>query len=777
MKVLRIIISSLNQKNLIILGVCASILISFISLSPTLSNDFFNLDDPDIIIENNIIKSFNLTNFKEILSGFTIGSYHPLTTISFAIEYSIAKLDPRLYHLDNLILHLINIALVYWLIYLLTKSLPTSFIVSLLFGIHPLHVESVVWISERKDVLFSIFYLSSIISYILLIDTESKKIKHYLICLFLFLLSLLSKPAAVTLPIILLLVDYYKKDKIQWVDVHNKIPHFALSFVFGIISIVGARVANAVEANKLYSIFERCFIANFTFITYILKLIYPYKLSILYPYPTKFGGYLNIVFFILPLATIAIITYVIKSLKYTKDYLFGILFYFINIALVLQFFIVGQAFLADRFTYLPSVGIFLIFVKGYLDIKKTLKFSRTTTNILLAIFIAYISFLCFKTYNRTKLWRESSILWTDTITKYPYLTTPYTNRGAVYEIQGKHELALKDFQRALEINPGNETSYNNIGYVLQMLGDYDGALDAYSKSIESDPTYEKAYSNRGTIYMDQGIHDKALSDFNMAIKLNPFKSRSFNNRGLVLRNMGNIKESIENFTYATKINPDFEKAYFNRGVTFEAIGETQLALNDYTKTIEINPDNINAYIKRGLIFVFTSNPDSAIADFSKALILSPNDYTIYNFLGVAYGAKGNIDLALSSYKKAKELNPKFAEPYNNIGIIYANSGKLDLALKEYNDAIRINPEIPETYNNRGLLYAHANNFNLALEDFSKAIALNNNYALAYVNRSQTYASLNDFKSAFADIQTAQKLGLIIDEKYIKLLKDNLQKAL
>ncbi|MFH1321668.1 MAG: hypothetical protein ABII90_13580, partial [Bacteroidota bacterium] len=407
--------------------------VTYLSFSPSLDNDFTNWDDPKYLTENIQIKHLSLTNLRNIFSGKDLKgkSYVPLSQLSFALEYHFFRLDPKIYHFNNLLLHLLNTAMVFWLILLLCQKLEVSIITALLFGIHPLHVESVAWLTERKDVLFSFFYMASLISYVLYFTKDKYKPLFYFLTLLLFILSCLAKSSAVILPVILLVIDFFLNRKFNFKSIIDKVPLFVFSFIWGIITTIKNK--ESIGSFETFTFLERMLFAFYGIVNYLYKLIVPVNLSCFYPYPNLIDGRLPIIFYVAPFIVLFLAFLVYKSVKHTKTVMFGALFFLFNVALVLQLLPVGPAVVADRYTYIPYIGLFFIIGQGYsyLQNQKAKKF-LILKQVSLIVLIGYIGTLSYLCHDRCKVWKNSHTLWTDMIKKYPDNHKGYLNRGEYY---------------------------------------------------------------------------------------------------------------------------------------------------------------------------------------------------------------------------------------------------------------------------------------------------------------------------------------------------------
>jgi tetratricopeptide (TPR) repeat protein/S1-C subfamily serine protease len=342
----------------------------------------------------------------------------------------------------------------------------------------------------------------------------------------------------------------------------------------------------------------------------------------------------------------------------------------------------------------------------------------------------------------------------------------YYNRGNLYKDQQKYELALADYNKAIDINRNFAKAYYNRGNFYYDQQKYELALADYSKAIELNRNYANAYYNRGVLYKDQQKYELALADYNKAIKLNPNDAEVYNNRGGIYYLQQKDELALADFNKAIDINPNYAVAYINRGVLYQDQQKYELALADYNKAIKLNPNYAVAYYNRGLLYFDQQKYELALADFSKAIELNPNDAKAYNNRGRLYYDQQKYDLALADYNKAIELNRNYANAYNNRGLLYKDQQKYDLALSDYNKAIELNPNDANAYYNRGILYYNQQKYDLALSDYNKAIELNPNDANAYYNRGGLYYLQQEYELALADFSKAIELNRNLANAYL-----------
>ncbi|MFN7218550.1 tetratricopeptide repeat protein [Microcystis sp.] len=351
----------------------------------------------------------------------------------------------------------------------------------------------------------------------------------------------------------------------------------------------------------------------------------------------------------------------------------------------------------------------------------------------------------------------------------------YVNRGILYRRQQKYELALDDYNKAIELNPNHANAYNNRGNLYKDLQKYDLALADYDKAIEINPNFAILYYNRGGLYYNQQKYELALSDINKAIELNPNYAEAYYNRGNIYYDLQKYELALSDINKAIELNPNYAEAYNNRGLLYTDLQKYDLALSDYSKAIDINPNLAEAYVNRGVLYRLQEKYDLALSDYSKAIEINRNLAGTYYNRGVLYHNQQKYDLALADYDKAIELNHNYAEAYYNRGNLYYNLRKYDLALSDYSKAIDINPNDASAYNNRGVLYFGQKKYELALSDYNKAIEINPNLAQAYLGRGGLYAILGQPEKAKIDLQQAailflQQNNMAAYEKVMQILQ-------
>lgn len=543
--------------------------ITAICFFPSLFNEFTNWDDEYYVVNNRMLRG---PDWKAIFSTQVLGNYHPLTISSYAFNYAISGLHPFSYHLVNYIFHIANTLLVFYFIWNISdKNKLVAAFVALVFGIHPMHVESVAWIAERKDVLYTFFFLLSLIQYWRYLENGKKK--NLWICFGLFILSLLSKPAAIVLPLVLLLLDYWKGRPITWRVILEKIPFFLFSLLFGIIT-VGIQSKSAMVGLHVFSITDRLLFASYTLMTYTYRFFYPYPLSAFHPFPmTNFPGYA----ILLSPIFIAALLIAFWFLRKNKVFVFGILFFVINLLLVLQILSIGLTIVSERYTYVPYIG--LAFMVAMLVSR--IKF--ISPKILLSVASLFIIILGIMTFQRTKIWKNSGILWTNAL-KYtpraPYARTnraQYLSRLALRPDQKPfadsiYKVAFEDCKIALSVWPNHTPAFEYRGLMHLDRGELKEAITNANELVRLRPDYRLAYDIRASAYFRNNQLEEALKDYEKCIQISPKDHRSFYFRGQVLDSLKRHDEAIESLTNAINIYPA-GNYYAYRAICYQKKGD------------------------------------------------------------------------------------------------------------------------------------------------------------------------------------------------------------
>jgi len=665
------------------------VIISIIAYYPSFDNNFLNWDDDVYVTDNLDIQNLNIENLRKYFTQYYVSNYHPLTMLSIAIDYSIAQANPQQYLVTNLIIHIINSVLVFFFILKLIELLEQqkvltgkkswrfefAFISSALFAVHTLHVESVVWISERKDVLYAMFFFASLLAYLHYI--KSNKFFYLALAFLLFLFSLLSKAMAASLAVSLFAIDFVaKRNLLSRKVILEKIPFFTLAFIFGIVAIFAQRSSGALGEEAIYAFHQRIAFASFGFVQYLIKLTIPISLSAYYPYPPEgpipFYYWLSV---LIPLSVGALLVYLIKrEHRFTS---FCILFFIINIALVLQLIPVGNAVMADRYSYIPSVGFFML-----IALLAKIIGGKIQKAIPITVLLGYIVLLSYLTFSRVDVWQSSLSLWDDVIAQYKHIPTAWNNRGNIKKDLGKYQEAIEDYNECLKLKPDHYKALNNRGIAKKNIELYNEAIADYNHSISLKPDYEDAYTNRANVYRKLGDFQGALNDYDKSLSLKPNSPKTLSNRAAVLIDMKRLDSAITDLSSALQMTPNFVEAHFNLANAYLKKGDFANSLREYNKTIELRPQYAEAYSNRANLWLQMKDTAKAYTDYETSLKINPQ--YVEGYLG-----KAGVKLTQQNYNGAIEIcNSGLQAIPNNPriifirGVAFYSSGQLDKACQD-----------------------------------------------------------------------------------------------
>jgi len=543
----------------------AAVLITVVCLWPALKNGFVNWDDEYYVLSNALLRG---PQWIGIFTQPVVSNYHPLTVLSLAANYAISGTEPWSYLLFSLLLHLANTVLVFWFAWLLSdKKRWVALFTALLFGIHPMHVESVAWISERKDVLYTLFFLLSLIAYWKYLQTN--KSTGYWACFLLFVCSLLSKPAAIVLPLVLLLLDYWKERPFTRRVVLEKIPFFVVSGLFAVITFKLQSVI-AMTSLGLYPFWVRLFFASYAIIVYLAWFFVPYPLSAFHPFPLP--DHLGWTIYLSPVFLLVLI---FLSWHFRKNRLvvFGLLFFLINILLVLQLVPIGFTIVSERYTYVPYIGLAFLVT---MIVTKNVSAKRFIPAAAGAVVV--FSAFGFVSFKRTQVWKDSDSLWTDVINRYPNASLPRGDR------------AQFNYSRAIMMEP------TQAGPLFQRV------IDDCTVVINHEAGGRSMYYMRGVAFSSLKQYENALADFNACLSINRADNEALFQRGTLLVNhYKKYAEALADFDRAIQISP-LGRYYLNRSICHYKLGELADAVADAQiasqKGVAI-PENYQNILKAG----------------------------------------------------------------------------------------------------------------------------------------------------------------------------------
>jgi tetratricopeptide (TPR) repeat protein len=636
------------------LGVGLVVLATAFLYAPAVNHQFTNWDDDRQITANPDIRDLSPQGIGKMFSSFYVSLYQPLTSLGFAVEYRLFGLNPRVYHTVNVLLHLVNILLVFVLVRTLAQNAGIGLAVAALFAVHPLQVEAAAWASSLSIVLSSLFYLATLIAYVAY--ARSGRGRYFAGALVLFLLALLAKTTAATLPLVLIVLDLYlprsllrpcdgRGDAVNtrvaasrpkalgmvhtltthWCQrlnrrvIYEKIPFFLLAAIFGGITMFARSGVSHVQDFALkFSLVQRVCIVCYSCLWYVVKLIFPAGLSVFYPFPHKTNGWLPVAFYLAPVLLIGLAVGIWYAGRYRRLLAFAALFMLASLLLVVQIIPVSELMVCDRYAYLPCIGLF--FLAGTLG-QRVGERSPSWRRTVLVGLVIILGVFSGATYRRVGVWRDSVTLWNDVISKRQDLWVAYLNRGMAESERGDRRAALADFDTTLRLNPKADKALNNRAVCRAYLGDWSAAL----------------------------------RDFDEAIRLNPADSSYVVNRGVLKRDMGDLAGALRDFDAVLEVEPRNARALCERADAYRMQGAWARAAADYEAVLRLQPGHAHAALFLGAVLVQTGDSARAAAMLNKALALGCKDAgPAYALLAQAYEKMGRADLANEALRRARE---------------------------------------------------------------------------------------------------------------------------
>ena len=639
----------------------AASLITFIVYLTSLHNGFVSWDDNLYVYDNPHIRSFNAAFFRWAFLEFHAANWHPLTWISHALDYAVWGLNPLGHHLTNNILHALNTFFVVILSTTLVeacnrkaeRSRPQLFlygpvsliaggITGLLFGIHPVHVESVAWVSERKDLLCALFYLIAIIQYAKYANVRDVETiqgkpnirflnKSYLLVVAFFSLALLSKPMAVSLPVVLLILDWYPLERIRSVKsflpaLVEKLPLFFLTIIASILTVLAQKSGGAIKYIDVIPFSTRASVAAKSITVYLWKMALPLNLVPFYPYPENISPW----YFLFIILVFGITATCIVIAKRQKLWLSVWGYYVVTLIPVLGIVQVGGQSMADRYTYLPSLGPFLI--AGFLfawGIERTIIRQRQSLNAKLVggiIIILVSGCLSFLTLKQVAIWKDSIALWTYVIEREPQgVPIAHYNLGLVYQNRNMPDKALEQYLIATRLAPDDADAHNNLGLVYKRLNMPDKAMEQYLIASKLNPDNAETHSNLGISFQLLNMPDKAEEEFLAAAKLRPDDPKFHFNLGVFYKSRNMINKAREHYMIALKLMPDYAEAHYNLGNIYLSLNMLDNAEAEFQTTLKLMPDFAEAHYNLGFVYYNRGQMEKAQGELAKGLEIQPTN--------------------------------------------------------------------------------------------------------------------------------------------------------
>ena len=662
-----------------VLGLCLVLAaITFAVFGQTAVFGFVNFDDNLYVYENAMV-AVGLS-WKGLVWVFThpdCSLYHPLTMLSLMGDYQVHGLHAGVYHFTNVLFHAAAVILLFLVLRQMTGSLWRSAFVAAVFAVHPLRAESVAWVSERKDVLSAFFFLLTLSAYVHYVR-KPNSMGRYLVVAAAFVMALLSKPAVVTLPFVLLLLDYWPLQRMEPGKfkrlVLEKLPLLALAAGACTMTFLAARTA--LSSGESLSFPARISNALVSYGIYLRQMVFPAGLAI--PYVNPPNG-LPVWEVALAFAVLMVISLSVLAWRNGRPYLLmGWLWY---VGMLVP--VIGHTH-ADRYTYLPGIGLVIAGTWAMADLSAGWKYRQTVLGGLMASLIGVLMIFA---WIQTGYWKSNQTLWPHSLACTTDNYVAHSNLGRDLLQKGKVDEAIFHYQEALRIRPVFAEAHYNLAIALQQKGRIDEAITHCQEALEIDPDYAEAHNNLGYDLLQKGRVDEAILECQEALRLKPTFAEAHCNLALALQQKGRLDDAIVHYQEALHIRPAFAEAHSDLGYAFLQKGEV----------------------------------DGAIVQCQEALDIKADDADIHTHLGIALRQKGRLDEAISQYQMALQIQPACAETHYDLGIVLLKKGRVSEAINQYLQALQIEPASAKVQNN--LAWVLATCPDVSLRNGKKAVEL------------------------------------------------------
>lgn len=760
---------------LVILIACVCITVSAVHW-PALSAQALSFDDYQYLVDNTLVKNPSWSSawkfLSEVLKPSTVqGYYQPLSMISLMFDYSLGGRVENLmpFHRTSLAIHAANTALVIVLLYLLFNEVWIAAVVGLLFGLHPMTVETIPWVGERKTLLAAFFALWSLFFYLRHTqssghyDSNSKiknlKSKNLWFCFLFYLLALMSKPTSTPLPLLMLMLDFWPLKRLKWSAVFEKIPFFILGAIFAVITYISqTRTASTILPTEV-EIWRIPLILCHNIIFYLYKIVWPVNLSSHYPFPNPMNLSQPMVLAGV-IGTCILIPLLIFSLRWTRAALTGWLFFFIAIFPTMGVIGFTPVIASDKFAYIPSFGLLMLlsFFLCKLKIQIVSPQKMGSKIIFACLVLSVTSAESIATRDYLAHWRDSVGLFEYMLSKAPNAPSLHLDLGVAYGKLDRYQDEIKVLEQAVKLNPNYAEAYANLGFAYGKLGRYQDKMESLKQAVKIKPDYADACYNLGVTYSEFGRYQDAIEAYKQAVKTKPDFAQAQYNLGIAYGKLGRYQDAIEAYKQAVKIKPDFAEAYCNLGSAYSKVGQHQEEIKAYNKAVTINPNYAEAYYNLGTAYGGLGRYQDEIDAYKKAIRVKPDYAEAYNDLGVAYGKLGRYQDAIEAFRQAVKIKPDYAEAYCNLGTACGSLGRNQESIDAFKQAIRTKPDYAKAYNDLGVAYGKLGRYQDSIETLRQAIKIKPDYAEAHYNLGITYMITGSKDSALQEYKILKNLN-------------------
>jgi tetratricopeptide (TPR) repeat protein len=719
--------SKVNLVAVLVFAVCAAVLVTH---WPALSAQALSFDDNRYFVENFLVRNPSWEStwrfLTEVFEPSTVGGYYqPLTMISLMLDYALGGQTDSLlpFHITSLVLHIANTALIIVLLYQLFGRAWVAAGVGLLFGVHPLTVEPIPWVGERKTLLAAFFTLWSLVLYVRFVHKGSSK--AYRGSIVMYALALMSKPTSTPLPVLMLLMDYWPLRRLKWRSLLEKLPFFVIGGISAVITYISQSRTASVIMPESYGPMRAPLVICHNIVFYLYKMVWPVNLSSHYAFPKPLGLSTPMIL-IGVIGTCVLIPLLAVSLRWTRAALTGWLIFFVMVFPTMQMLQFSDVIASDKFAYLPSIGILMIlaaflgWICGAGDIRQ-----HKPKCVAVAIIVLMLAGAeSFATRRYLVDWKDTASLFAHMVRVTPKAVSPWNNLGVALGEKNDAEGAIKCFREVMEIDPNNFDAYVNMGVTLAGQGRYDEAVSYYNQAIRLHPKNASAYRNLGVLLTDHGRIDEAIAVFRKGLEHKPdFACVLHTGLGTIFLQQGKIDEAIYELQLSVSMKPD-ATAFNNLGVALTFKGRTDEAMQYHKRAVKLEPRNAEAHYDIANILLSQDKLEQAISEYGKALSINPKYAKAHGNLGVALLQQGRRDEAIEHFTEATKIDPNNVDAHYNMAGALVDKGRLEEAANEYRRVLRLQPQDADTRCILGDVLAKQGRFEEAAVEYLEVLKIN-----------------------------------------------------
>jgi len=707
-----------------------------------LSSDFINFDDTIYVTENQHVRTgFSGDNIRWAFAVGTVAYWHPLTWLSHMLDCQLYGLRPGMHHLTSLIIHIVNSLLLFLVFRRMTGAVWPSAFIAALFALHPINVDSVAWVAERKNLLSTLFWLLTMWAYASY--AQRGGIIRYLATLLLFALGLLAKPMLVTLPFVMLLLDYWPLGRMRTASfsrdgdpeageavrfderassifrlLWEKIPFFALSGISSYFSYLSVRRLGITLSTELVPMKLRLTNAVVSYVAYIGKIVLPRKLAVYYPYPQEVAMWQALGALLLLICASVALILVFANRPYLGV---GWLWFLGTLIPVIGLVQAGLwPALADRWAYVPLIGLGIIAAWGVSDLAAKWRLPASMIAVAAGVCLSALT-VC--TWLQARYWHNSFTLFTRALDVTFNNPIAHLNLGNVFLREQKTDQAIQQYREAIRIHSHFASAHHNLGIALGQQGRHDEAIEEYYTVLRLEKEHLKARFHLANALAKKGRLDEAISHYRKVIELGTVDAEVHNNFALALAKKGDIEEAIKHYALCLEIEPDSVEVLNNLGNALVQQQRYGPAVAHFKRALSLKPGFAETYYNLANTLYQLGQIDEAALHYQEALQLNPDDTDAHHGLGLALVRQEKYDEAIEHFKKAIKSNPDFGPAYYNLGKIFANRNEIDKAIEQFRKVLRIVPNDAEMHCNMGVLLVQQDQIDEAISEFQTALEL------------------------------------------------------